>query len=257
MDGGVRVGCLALICGGLWRKNSLLLNMDRDIEESITLLESTLSRYCPRIGPSIFPTRKNFGTSLSALCTTSSQRDRIASEVGTFPIHVFTKIDYNSKTITIMKIEKVDELDSKLTNLEYMMGVLCTGSEEEVRILYNHFASKNGLDASTTDKSILSDVYNIAYNLKVLLSNVPFTIEVNKPSSVKRGQAGVPLPFAEDVNVVEVISSILDNMTNTYNKASNKKRKENDNTDNSSDDESESEEEVVKKRKKRSRSKKK
>lgn len=143
-----------------------------DIDISVRDMMIALKEKCPNILPALFLT--NFTPkSLEQLCTSSSQINQVQSWLSSRnePSYAFVnEIDYAERTIRIIRIESVNELDATLSSLEKMMQMLVKGDESELTVLITRFLAVNCYKGEIAEeRHIFNECYNIAYAIKILI----------------------------------------------------------------------------------------
>jgi hypothetical protein len=80
------------------------------------------------------------------------------------------EIDYAKRTIRIVKIDYVTEIDAALSSLEVMMRMMIVGDESEIIVAMTRFLEVNGYKGDIPEeRHIFNESYNIAYAIKVLI----------------------------------------------------------------------------------------
>lgn len=143
-----------------------------DIESSVRDMISSLKDRCPNLSPAIFLTSLT-PKSLEQLCTTQSQIDQVKlwlSQCNESSYSFVNEIDYAKRTIRIVKIDNVTEIDAALSSLEVMMRMMIVGDESEITVAMTRFLEVNGYKGDIPDeRHIFNESYNIAYAIKVII----------------------------------------------------------------------------------------
>lgn len=143
-----------------------------DIESSVRDLISSLEARCPNLSPALFVTHLT-PKSLDQLCSTPLQKEEAKSWLSRCDesSHAFVnKIDYGQRTIQIVKINSVSELDAQLCSLETIMRMMIIGEETELTLAMTRFLEVNGYKGDIPEeRHIFNECYNIASAVKVLL----------------------------------------------------------------------------------------
>lgn len=143
-----------------------------DIESSVKDLISSLEAKCPNLSPALFLTHLTPKT-LDQLCSTPLQKEEAKSWLSTCDesSHLFVnKIDYSQRTVKIVKINSVSELDAQLGSLETIMRLMIVGEETELMVAITRFLEVNGYKGDIPEeRHIFNECYNIASAVKVLL----------------------------------------------------------------------------------------
>ena len=184
------------------------------LSSTIDEMLNALKTKCPRLAPSIFLTSFTPG-GLDDLCSTDAHLDQVrkwvsnqqnrsdsvssSSSSGTYAL--ITDIDFPQRTIRISKIRAVSELDATLVSLEKMMRLLVLGSENELNVAMIRFLQVNGYTGNLAEeRHIINEVYNLAYTIKVLMSNTP---------GMKVTLAGQPLPLEDNASMTKLLSQVV------------------------------------------------
>lgn len=238
-------------------------NVESNIEEMINILK----KKCPVLCPSIFSSQHSF-RSLQDLCTSKEQKEQIRlwqSKLSSPFLAYSTEIDLPKRTIKIAKIYSASELDCSLYQLEKMINLIVMGEESQLTIAMTRFLEVNGYSGDITEeRHIFNEVYNLAFTIKALLSNIPMQLALGD----------LVLPCGKDVQLQKkckelLVEGFFDKSQTSKQKKSlpskegkpgqNKRNLDNENSqssDSSSDDESDEDtKEVSKKRRKRRRGK--
>jgi len=213
---------------------------ETSIDNSLGELIGLLKQRCPHFCPSIFPS-SYCPKDLTDLCSTSNQQDQVMkflskngynTDISNKSIRFIT--DINSiltngiiiiKSIILNNNKNSDsdnEIDTTLGNLEDMMSILTNGNINEINILRTRFIELNQLESNDNDGELehraFVEAYNIAYAIKIIISNMPIQLKLLSSSSVsgigsKKGKGKeslVDLPFDNDNdNDNDVIQSSL------------------------------------------------
>jgi hypothetical protein len=143
-----------------------------DIESSVMDMISSLKGRCPNLSPAIFLTSLT-PKSLEQLCTTQTQIDQVKSwlsQRNESSYSFVNEIDYAKRTIRIVKIDYVSEIDAALSSLEVMMRMMIVGDESEITVAMTRFLEVNGYKGDIPEeRHIFNESYNIAYAIKVLI----------------------------------------------------------------------------------------
>ena len=249
------------------------------IDQSISELQALLALRCPVLAPAVFPSQY-CPKDLQDLCSTQEQRDIVtkwAAKKGaatTTSVRFMTDIRQEQGVVAIKGIHIVkNNIEGLLGNLEGVMNMLAQASKKEVGITCYAFSEANS-GATDADDSELQhrsfvEAYNIAYAIKVLLSNMPIALKLQVPKGGKSSSSGktLSLPFEADVDVVAVLDSMLAASAAASDLAKNQSKKKNkraaaadidsDASSSSSEDEEQEQESKRRRRKGRSGSKKK
>lgn len=152
-----------------------------DIEASVKDMISSLKDRCPHLSPAIFLTSLT-PKSLEQLCSTQVQIDQVKlwlSQRNESSYSFVNEIDYAKRTIRIVKIEYVSEIDAALSSLEATMRMMIIGDESEITVAMTRFLEVNGYKGDIPEeRHIFNESYNIAYAIKVLI-RCDFRIPVN------------------------------------------------------------------------------
>lgn len=227
---------------------------DGDIEGAVNEMLAYVSEKAPNLGPAIF-LKHQIPSKVTDLCSNAKQRALLESKWSqrdASSVVFVTEVDYRQKTIFLKEIRTAtNDLDAKLGSLEAIMKMCVEGGEEEVTVTTSRFLEVNGYSGENkTDKYILQHVYNVAYAVKVLLSNAPIRVAIN----FKKRKQILSLPLADDVDVLEVIESITHSgVAKAASKQDTKRKLEADDSDDSSDSEDDGERDAGKKRRKKKR----
>ena len=143
-----------------------------DIESSVRDMVSSLKDRCPNLCPALFLTHMT-PKSLEQLCSTPAQVEQVKSWLSkrNESSHSFVnEIDYAKRTIRILNINSVSELDAALTSLEATMRMIVIGSESELIVAMTRFLEANGYKGNIPEeRHIFNECYNIAYAIKILI----------------------------------------------------------------------------------------
>lgn len=143
-----------------------------DIESSVKDMISSLKERCPYLSPAIFLTNLT-PKSLEQLCSTQSQKDQVKlwlSQRNESSCSFVNEIDYAKRTIRIVKVNDVTEIDAALSSLEVMMRMMIVGDESEITIAMTRFLEVNGHKGDIpSERHIFNESYNIAYAIKVII----------------------------------------------------------------------------------------
>jgi hypothetical protein len=193
------------------------------IEGSLGEMLQCLRARCPNLCPAIFPTRF-CPKSLSDFCVNDHQRKRIfrwEAEKGAPTVRFETTIDVAQSVVTICGvIDESNETDCLLGNLEAVMALLASGLDEEIEVARARFLQVNQHqgEEKNAEHRIFVEAYNIAYAIKVLLSNMPMqlVISTQKPGSsaaskakALRAENCVALPLDEDTKLEALFDDIV------------------------------------------------
>lgn len=179
--------------------------MSEAIDESVCSLVEELGSRCPGFAPAIFPTSFTPRT-LEDLCSTEEQCEAVQQmwhslngfDASSSQGLVFrTTIDYRRREIRITSIEPaLSETDCLLGSLERSMELIVAGAPDAVTLARQRFSALNepthgegegeGESAGTSRR--FAEAYNLAYAIKVLVSNTPMRMLLGP-----RGQVVVPL----------------------------------------------------------------
>lgn len=143
-----------------------------DIDGSVRDMISSLKERCPNLSPALFLIHLT-PKSLEQLCSTPAQIDQVKSWLLTrnkSSYAFINEIDYSQRTIRIVKIDSVNELDAALSSLETMMRMLIIGEESELSVAMTRFLTINGHKGNISEeRHIFNEAYNIAYAIKILM----------------------------------------------------------------------------------------
>jgi hypothetical protein len=157
------------------------------IDSSIRELSVLLHKKAPHLRPSIYPSQFT-ARSIRELCVNETQEENMRSFFRAHDIDeeyasMHTDVDFPNRKVIISKLNTGDNpLDSQIQSLEYMMRAFVSGNEEELNILTTRFLQANGYhqhngnaddDEHGNQSYVLQEVCNIAYSIKIALSNVP------------------------------------------------------------------------------------
>jgi len=247
------------------------------IESSLAELTKLLRERCPRLCPAIFPSRYT-PKELTDLCN-EAQHSKVAKWLvsrGSPAVRFDTALDAANGFICITAIHEANETDSLLGNLESMMSLLAQGSEEEIEVCKKRFLQVNQHSGEKDlEHRVFVETYNIAYAIKVLISNMPMQLKISKVSSTGKGaksKAGavvaaspvlpaaanlLPLPLENEVKIDALFDAIVQRATGEASSVSSKRgRADTARNDSESDSASSSDDDVeqVKKPRKKKRS---
>ena len=244
------------------------------IESSLTELNKLLRNKCPNLSPAIFPSRYT-PKELSDLCNEAQQTKVTEWMVsrGSPALRYDTVVDAASGVICITSIREASDTDALLGNLESMMSLLAQGSEEEIEVAKERFLLVNGhAGDKDLERRVFLEAYNIAYAIKVLVSNMPMQLKLSKLAAPPVGKKGKkpavlvsaanmhPLPLEQDVKIDSLFDTIVQRAAAAGSAGSSSKRnRAGSSSSSSSDSDSDGEQEKVaqrRPRKKRSCSKK-
>ena len=185
------------------------------LSSTINEMVTALKTKCPRLAPSIFLTGFT-PVGLNDLCSTDAHLDQVrkwvsnqqnrsdasSSSSSSSGAYAFvTDIDFPQRTIRISKIRAVSELDATLVSLEKMMRLLVLGGEDELNVAMTRFLQANGYTGNLAEeRHIINEVYNLAYAIKVLMSNTP---------GMKVTLAGQSLPLEESASMSKLLSQVV------------------------------------------------
>ena len=178
--------------------------MSESIDESVCSLVEELRSRCPTFAPAVFPTSFTPRT-LEDLCSTDEQREVVRQmwqslngfEASSSQGLVFrTTIDYRRREIRITSIEPaLSETDCLLGSLERSMELIVAGAQDAVTLARQRFSALNesshGEAAGGSHR--FAEAYNLAYAIKVLVSNTPMRVLCGP-----RGQVVVPFVGGRD-----------------------------------------------------------
>jgi hypothetical protein len=132
----------------------------------------------------------------------SNQQNKSGSSSSSSGAYAFvTDIDFSQRTIRISKIRAVSELDATLVSLEKMMRLLVLGGEDELNVAMTRFLQANGYTGNLAEeRHVINEVYNLAYAIKILMSNTP---------GMKVTLAGQSLPLDENASMSKLLSQVV------------------------------------------------
>jgi hypothetical protein len=192
------------------------------IESSLAEMLQSLKTRCPNLCPAIFPSRFCPKT-LTDLCENDHQRRRVAkweASNGTPNLRYETVIDINHSSVAISAaIDEQNETDSLLGNLEAMMALLVTGTEEELQVARSRFLQVNNQHGDKDlGHRLFVETYSIAYAIKVLISNMPIQLKISRlhPGTSASSQSKAlkqehlfDLPLDEDTKIEALLNNIV------------------------------------------------
>jgi len=242
------------------------------IESSLTELNKLLRNKCPNLSPAIFPSRYT-PKELSDLCN-EAQQTKVAEWMvsrGSPALRYDTVVDAASGVICITSIREASDTDALLGNLESMMSLLAQGSEEEIEVAKERFLLVNGhAGDKDLERRVFLEAYNIAYAIKVLVSNMPIQLKLSKLAAPPLGKKGkktavlvsaaanmLPLPLEQDVEIDCLFDTIVQRAAAAGNADSSTKRNRagsSSSSDSDSDSDSAEDEKVPKRRPRKKRS---
>ena len=224
-----------------------------ELESAVAELVGVLAQATPGCGPAIFP--QSFSGvatgGLTALCADEGQARRLlqrwsaAHPEGANPARVVfrTTVDAGAREVRIVGVEAPqDEAHYVLGNLERSMELQVSGSESEVSLAVARFHELNGSQVGIAEQRLrFSEAYQVAYTIKVLISNMPMQVLWGRKGNVQ-------LPFAPEVdNFDAAIASVLGSGSNngsakkaSKGQAATKKSGDSDSDSESDDDDDES-----------------
>ena len=232
------------------------------IESSLTELIKLLRDRCPNLSPAIFPSRYT-PKELSDLCN-ETQQTKIAEWMvsrGSPSLRYVTAIDASNGVICITSIHEANETDALLGNLESMMYLLTQGSDEEIEVAKERFLQVNGhAGDKDLERRVFVEAYNIAYAIKVLVSNMPMQLMVSKmaaplgkngksrtaPFSASNLSDLLSLPLENDIKIEKLFDTIVQRATIESIVSNSKKARAGSSSDSDSDSNSEADAEVKK-----------
>jgi len=201
---------------------------EESIDQSIGELVQLLAQRCPVLAPAVFPSQY-CPRDLQDLCSTQEQREKVlkwaakkGASTSSTSIRFVTDVRQDTDGIVAIKgihIAK-NEIEALLGNLEGVMNMLAQSSTKEVGITQAAFTAANSAATDADDEAIqhrsFVEAYNVAYAIKVLLSNMPTALKLQLPvstkgksGSAKGGSSLLSLPFEEGVDVVSALDSML------------------------------------------------
>lgn len=143
-----------------------------NINTSLEELISALHEKCPKFQPAVFPFsfRQNNLSIMSNHCIKHYEKIKRDSD-SCNDVAFVVNFDIMGQQIRILNIAIVNENDALLNNLELMMKKLLIAEDAELNILCQRFVELNGLEemSMAASKIFVSEVYNIAYAIKVLI----------------------------------------------------------------------------------------
>lgn len=76
----------------------------------------------------------------------------------------------------------MNDVDKKINSLEVMMKTLIIGEDAEIDLLCDRFLQLNNQTAIIINKRLyLSEVYNIAYTIRIFIRSVMTSIMIDHP----------------------------------------------------------------------------
>jgi len=178
--------------------HQLAITMESTLEAMLTKLRIL----CPCLGPAIFSSQHPVKSVLH-LAVDKEQQDQAREWQAALPspfLGFSTDVDLPTRTIRIVKICAMSELDATLCDLEQMMRLVVLGEGAQLEVAMSRFLEVNGYSGDlTTERHIFSDTYNLAYAIKVLLSSVPMHLSLGNTL----------LPLTKDASLEILLSSLL------------------------------------------------
>jgi len=242
------------------------------VDSSVQGLLEALQAHAPKLCPAIFPLSLT-PQSLGELCRDDRgvQAKRLkarwaALHDGVDPSRVIfqTLVDFPRREVRVVGVTPArDDVDYTLGSVERCMALLVSGEEEEVSLAMSRFLNVNGhVGAGATgnlaqEKYRFNEAYQIAYTIKVLISNTPMRLLWGLKGSVE-----LPFESSDAQDLDEVIDAVLRSSTKSKSSQSgpskkSKMRTEDDTDDDDEDDEEDEaeagEEDVTQKRRKKKR----
>lgn len=180
-----------------------------NIESSIRDLYEQLQSKASVLHPAIFPSQF-IARSIFDMFSSESQQEIARTYLlkqGFDDYCTFeTSIDYHNRKIKVGRLRKGEAIDQKIHSLEYMMRAFVLGSKEEIDLLTHRFLEVNGhhyITSKTDASELLQEVCNIAYAIKVTLSNTP-------GMKIYLGDRVLPLQLADAHNeIYDIIDSLV------------------------------------------------
>lgn len=193
-------------------------------EEAIASLIAVVKSHCPRLGPALFPQtlRSAVDGGLASLCSDDKQAQRLLkrwsalhrdSDADPKRAIFRTEVDFGRREVRIVGVDAArDEIDYMLGSLERTMELQVIGDATKVSMALSRFLEVNGHsngEATAAERYRFNEAYQVAYTIKVLISNMPMKVLWGRKGSVQ-------VPFDSHVeNFDEVVASVLSATTHS------------------------------------------
>jgi hypothetical protein len=229
------------------------------VDSSVQGLLEALAGHAPMLSPAIFPlslTLQSLGELFRDDRGAQAKRLKArwaALHDGADPSRVMfqTLVDFPRREVRVVAVTPArDDVDYTLGSVERCMSLLVSGEEEEVSLAMSRFLSVNGhVGAGATgnlaqEKYRFNEAYQIAYTIKVLISNTPMRLLWGLKGSVE-----LPFESSDGQDLDEVIDAVLRSSAKSKSiqdgpSKKSKKRTDDDSDDNDDKDENEAEAEA-------------
>ena len=174
---------------------------------------------CPVLCPAIFPSKYS-PKELTDLCSSDYQQSKVKkwfAEKGAPSFRYETILDISNGLVCITALSEGDATDVLLGNLDATMHLLTQGTAEEVDVARTRF---NHLNGHFGDKDLehrkFVETYNIAYAIKVLISNMSFQLRLsrlaankNKSHTAPSSDQLLPLPLEDGITWEPVLNNLF------------------------------------------------